>query len=121
MGLRFLCLALLCCACSDPVAAPPPLVPTDAPPAPSFSGQQRPPVRSFESKTIGGDRYPLNKPPGPADAPARSDVWAPTPQFGNKNPNPTSPGTPQFGDLNPNPPSTGTPRYGDLNPSPPGR
>ncbi len=123
---RSLVLALLCCACTrEPLAPSPPLI-TDAPPAPATKAP-RAPVRSFETKTIGGDRYPLNRSPSeeaPAAADAtnaRVDPWAPTPQFGDKNPNPPTPGTPLYGDLNPSPPSTTTPRYGDLNPSPPGR
>ena len=82
-------------------------------------------VRSFETKTLGGDWYPARRPATSAGStasppPARSDAWAPIPVYGSKNPSPPTAGTPVFGDLNPSPPGPSTPQYGDLNPNPPG-
>lgn len=115
-----------------PTALPPPLATAAAPPA-----------KSFETKTIGGERFTAPS-RGTSDgrdgratsAPAANAAWQPTPTngtmspsppargtpvYGDLNPNPPSPSTPRYGDPNPSPPSPGTPRYGDPNPSPPGR
>lgn len=135
---------LMCSACgSAQLAGSGPLVPEAAPP-PSAAATE-PVVRSFETKTIGGERFTAGRPatgsnvePARATttAPAGGTAWGPTPVngtmspsppsrgtpvYGDLNPSPPSPGTPQYGNFNPNPPSRGTPRYGDLNPSPPGR
>lgn len=111
----------LCSACGgSQLSSSEPLVP-DVPPPPS-SAATAPLVKSFETKTIGGDRYgSVGRSQTPASTQAPRAATPAGPDYGNLNPSPPSPGTPRYGDFNPSPPSQGTPQYGNLNPSPPGR
>jgi len=83
-----------------------PLVATEPPP-PASSASARRPLRSFETKTLGGDPY-LSSTGRASGAPApvrpRSPAWGPPPVYGEMNPSPPGPGTPVYGDMSPSPP-----------------